>query len=58
MYLPLTRRDFAQPPAGGMTIMVRSDAGTDALAESGARSRPSIRIWPCSTFVRSPNIWI
>jgi macrolide transport system ATP-binding/permease protein len=32
MYVPLTRRDFASPPAGGMTIMVRSDAGTDALA--------------------------
>ena len=31
MYLPLTRRDFASPPAGGMTIMVRSDAGIDAL---------------------------
>jgi ABC-type antimicrobial peptide transport system permease subunit len=31
MYLPLTRRDFASPPAGGMTIMVRSDAGRDAL---------------------------
>ena len=31
MYLPLTRRDFAHPPAGGMTIMVRSDAGADAL---------------------------
>ena len=31
MYLPLTWRDFASPPAGGMTIMVRSDAGTDAL---------------------------
>ena len=31
LYLPLTRRDFARPPAGGMTIMVRSDAGTDAL---------------------------
>jgi len=31
IYLPLTRRDFARPPAGGMTIMVRSDAGTDAL---------------------------
>jgi ABC-type antimicrobial peptide transport system permease subunit len=31
MYLPLTRRDFASPPAGGMTIMVRADAGTDAL---------------------------
>lgn len=31
MYVPLTRRDFASPPAGGMTIMVRSDAGVDAL---------------------------
>jgi len=31
IYLPLTRRDFASPPAGGITIMVRSDAGTDAL---------------------------
>jgi ABC-type antimicrobial peptide transport system permease subunit len=36
IYLPLTSRDFARPPAGGMTIMVRSDAGpfagTDALS--------------------------
>jgi macrolide transport system ATP-binding/permease protein len=31
LYLPLTSRDFARPPAGGMTILVRSDAGTDAL---------------------------
>ncbi len=31
IYLPLTSRDFARPPAGGMTILVRSDAGTDAL---------------------------
>jgi ABC-type antimicrobial peptide transport system permease subunit len=31
VYLPLTRRDFASPPAGGMTILVRSDAGIDAL---------------------------
>jgi hypothetical protein len=31
VYLPLTRRDFARPPADGMTIMVRSDAGLDAL---------------------------
>jgi predicted permease len=30
-YLPLTRRDFLRPPAGGITIMVRSNAGTDAL---------------------------
>jgi macrolide transport system ATP-binding/permease protein len=35
IYLPLTSRDFARPPAGGITILVRSDAGpsaeTDAL---------------------------
>jgi predicted permease len=31
MYLPLTRHDFASPPPGGMTIMVRSDEGADAL---------------------------
>lgn len=32
VYLPLTRRNFARPPADGMTIMVRSDAGADALS--------------------------
>jgi predicted permease len=31
MYLPLTPRDFARPPAGGMTVMLRSDAGPDVL---------------------------
>jgi predicted permease len=31
MYLPLTRRDFANPPPGGITIMVRSNMGADAL---------------------------
>jgi predicted permease len=31
IYLPLTPRNFARPPAAGMTILVRSDAGTDAL---------------------------
>jgi predicted permease len=31
LYLPLTQRDFASPPPGGMTILIRSDAGTDAL---------------------------
>ena len=36
IYLPLTPRDFARPPAGGITILVRSDAGTDALG--GIRS--------------------
>jgi macrolide transport system ATP-binding/permease protein len=32
MYVPLTSRDFANPPPGGITIMVRSNAGADALA--------------------------
>jgi ABC-type antimicrobial peptide transport system permease subunit len=32
IYLPLTSRNFVRPPAGGMTILVRSDAGTDALS--------------------------
>jgi predicted permease len=36
MYLPLTPRDFARPPAGGITVMVRSDAGADVL--SGIRN--------------------
>jgi predicted permease len=33
MYLPLTARDFVRPPAGGITILVRSDAGHDVLSE-------------------------
>ncbi|HEY4741184.1 MAG TPA: ABC transporter permease [Candidatus Acidoferrales bacterium] len=32
IYLPLTSRDFARPPAEGIIILVRSDAGTDALS--------------------------
>lgn len=31
MYLPLTRRDFAQPSAAGMTIVVQSNGGSDTL---------------------------
>jgi macrolide transport system ATP-binding/permease protein len=30
-YLPLTQRSFAMPPAGGISILIRSDAGPDAL---------------------------
>jgi predicted permease len=32
IYLPLTPRNFAQPPVGGMTILVRSEPGPDALS--------------------------
>jgi predicted permease len=36
MYLPLTRNEFARPLTGGMTVLVRSDPGTDPLG--GIRS--------------------
>jgi ABC-type antimicrobial peptide transport system permease subunit len=32
VYLPLTRRDFERPPADGITIIVRSEVGRNALA--------------------------
>jgi predicted permease len=32
LYVPLTGRDFARPPASGITILARSDAGRDALS--------------------------
>jgi predicted permease len=31
IYLPLTNRDFARPPAGGITILARGNPGADAL---------------------------
>jgi ABC-type antimicrobial peptide transport system permease subunit len=30
-YLPLTEADFAEPPTGGITILIGSDAGVDVL---------------------------
>jgi macrolide transport system ATP-binding/permease protein len=52
MYLPLTPRDFARPPAGGITILVRSEAGTNAL--SGIRNEiafidPNLNIFHMQT---------
>ena len=32
VYLPLTQGNFVSPPAGGISVLVRSDAGTDALS--------------------------
>ena len=51
-YLPLTPCDFARPPAGGITIMVRSDAGPDVL--SGIRNEiafidPNLNIFNVQT---------
>jgi len=53
IYLPLTSRDFARPAASGMTILVRSDAGTDAL--SAIRDEisvidPNLNIFNMQTF--------
>jgi predicted permease len=53
IYLPLTPRNFARPPAGGMTILVRADAGTDAL--SGIRKEiafidPNLNVFSEQTF--------
>ena len=31
-YLPLTQRDFLQPPAGGITIIARSNSAAEALS--------------------------
>lgn len=31
VYVPLTSREFARPPAGGITILVRAETGKDAL---------------------------
>jgi predicted permease len=31
LFVPLTARNFARPPAGGITVLVRSDAGPDTL---------------------------
>ncbi len=31
-YVPLTAHDFARPPAGGITILARSDSAADALS--------------------------
>ncbi|HMD39834.1 MAG TPA: ADOP family duplicated permease [Candidatus Acidoferrum sp.] len=43
LYLPLTPRDFARPPAGGMTILVRSDNLSDLGAASGTDPLAAIR---------------
>lgn len=31
IYIPFTALDFAHPPSGGVTVIVRSEAGSDAL---------------------------
>jgi putative ABC transport system permease protein len=33
-YLPLTQRNFARPPVNGISILIRSDAGPDALEDT------------------------
>jgi predicted permease len=33
VFVPLSKRAYARPPAGGMTLMVRTGSGTDAINE-------------------------
>jgi macrolide transport system ATP-binding/permease protein len=52
LYLPLTSRDFARPPAGGITVMVRGDGGTNALKEIEselALSDPNLNVFHAQT---------
>ena len=52
IYLPLRSREFARPPAGGMTILVRSDAGTDpsgAIRDEIALIDPNLNIFNMQT---------
>jgi macrolide transport system ATP-binding/permease protein len=56
LYLPLTSRNFARPPAGGMTILVRSDAsaygGTDtqsAIRNEITSIDPNLNIFQMQT---------
>jgi predicted permease len=52
LYLPLTPRDFVRTLADGMTIMVRSDAGRDALSSIRneiALTDPSLNLFHVQT---------
>jgi predicted permease len=49
IYLPLTRRDFARPPAGGMTILLRSDAGVHGAEREIASIDPNLAMFNVRT---------
>lgn len=52
LYLPLTQRNFARPPAGGISILIRSDAGPEALdsiRSSVASIDPNLTIFNVQT---------
>ena len=56
IYLPMTRRTLAHPPAGGLTLMVRSTAGADAI--EGIRHEilaldPNITVFNIRTLAQS-----
>ena len=52
IYLPLTSRDFARPPAAGITLLVRSESGTDAMSairNEIALTDPNLNIFQMQT---------
>jgi macrolide transport system ATP-binding/permease protein len=53
LYLPLTSRDFARPPAGGIIVMVRAGVGVDALKEIESEITlidPTLNVFHAQTF--------
>ena len=44
IYLPLTSRDFARPPGGGITILVRSNAGASPATDTLSAIRNEITL--------------
>jgi hypothetical protein len=52
IFSPLTSRNFARPSTGGVTILVRTDAGTDALNDIQneiAFSDPNLNVFHVQT---------
>jgi hypothetical protein len=63
-FLPLTSRNFARPSTGGVSILVRTDAGTDALnaiQNEIAFIDPNLNVFQVQTFEtyvnRSRSAW-
>jgi ABC-type antimicrobial peptide transport system permease subunit len=49
VYVPLSRRDFVHPPAGGITIIVRSDAGMSGIRNVIASIDPNLNLFDVQT---------
>ncbi len=58
VYLPLTSDDFAHPPAGGMTVMIRGDRGADTMQgvrKELAEMDPNLAVFDVRTLAQQVN---